>query len=111
MASTRDQELGLLHIDMEAFTFHTFLPGVHDEHQAIRVERLPQHTSAELTQKRLQCQDEEQWAKDWALMHTPTPNSSLYWPLTYARLQELGVHALVDMHSPFLDPEAPKGPP
>ena len=44
--------------------------GVHDEHQVISIEMLPRHISAELTWKHLQHKDEEQWAKDRALMHT-----------------------------------------
>ena len=72
MAITRDQELGL-HVDTEPFTFHTSLPrfqlgdtlllSVRDEHQVISVELL-WYTSTELTQKRFQHQNEEQWAKD-----------------------------------------------
>ena len=42
MANTRDRELGLIHLDMEPYTFHASFPrielgdalflGVHDEH-------------------------------------------------------------------------------
>ena len=81
---TRDQELGLFHVDMEPFAFHTSLPhleledtlllGVCNEHQVINVKKFPRHTSVELTRKRLQHQDEEQGAKDRALT-TPMPNS------------------------------------
>ena len=69
------------------FTFHArllwlefcdaLLLGVHDWHQVIGVEKLPLHTKVKLVQMRLQRQDEEQWAKDRALM-----KSSMYSPLT-----------------------------
>ena len=76
MANTRNQELGLLgllHVDMELFTFHTCLPclelgdtlllGVCDEQQVASEEKLSRHTNAELMWKRLHHRDEEQWAK------------------------------------------------
>ena len=54
MVNTRDQELGLLDIDVEPFTCHTRLPcpelvdtvlqGVCNKHQVISVEKLPRHT-------------------------------------------------------------------
>ena len=44
--------------------------GVHSEHRVIRIKKLPQHTSAERKRKHFQHQDEKQWAKDRALMHT-----------------------------------------
>ena len=57
-------------------------------HQVISVEKLPWHTSAELTRKRFQHQDEEQGARDRALMHTwctdalprQTPRCTVHWP-------------------------------
>ena len=90
MANAGDQELGLRHVEVGPFTFHAGLPfielggdtlfsGVSNAYQVISMEKLPRHTSAELTRGRLQHQDEEQWAKDRALIvYNPTPNSSLY---------------------------------
>ena len=58
MANTRDQELGLLGLGMELFTFHTCLPCIElgdtlllcvcNEQQVASVEKLPRHTNAEL---------------------------------------------------------------
>ena len=65
---------------MGPFTFHaslpclefgdTLLPGVHVEHQIIRIEQLPWHNSAELKWQCFQPQDEDQWAKDRSLRHS-----------------------------------------
>ena len=92
-------DLGLLHADMEPFTFHSSLPwhelecallmGVCDDHQVISIKKLLWHTGAELTRQRFQQQDGEQWDKARALTQIPTPNSSLYWPLTRTRLWAL----------------------
>ena len=51
MANTRDQELGLLHVDTELGD--ALLLCVLDEHQVISLESLRWHSSAEPTQKRL----------------------------------------------------------
>ena len=92
-------DLGLLHADMEPFTFHSSLPwhelecaflmGVHCDHQVISIKKLLWHTGAELTRQRFQQKDGEQWDKVRALTQIPTPNSSLYWPLTRTRLWAL----------------------
>ena len=63
-------------------------PGARSMHQVISVEKLPWHTSAELTRKRFQHQDEEQGARNRALMHTwctdvlprQTPRCTVHWP-------------------------------
>ena len=114
MANTRNQELGLLgllYVDMELFTFHTCLPclelgdtlllGVCDEQQVVSEEKLPRYTNAELMWKRLQHQDDEQWAKGRVLMHinshaklTIVLNIDLHMTLG------IGVHDLNDTHSP-----------
>ena len=89
MVITRNQELGLLHVDTEPFTSHASLPrlelgdilplNVRDEHQVINVEKLPWYTSAELMGERLRYQNGKQLTKDRPLMRTNhTPNSSLY---------------------------------
>ena len=67
MANTRDQELGLLHVDTELG--YALLLGVCDEHQVISIEKLPWPTRAELTRKLLQHPSEEQWPNDRAMMH------------------------------------------
>ena len=77
MAILRDQELGLLHVDMERFAFHDSLPClklgdillsiVGDESCVISIEKLPWYTCVEPTWRHLQHQNEEQWAKDRTL--------------------------------------------
>ena len=121
-ANIGDQELGLLHVDMEPFTFHANLPhielgdtlllGVQDKHHVISVEKLPWDTSAELSQKCLQHQDEQQWSKDRALMHVDT-YAQILTVLTIDPHTTLGMgaHALNDMQSPFLGPGDCQGPP
>ena len=99
LAITRDEELGLLHVDMAPFTFYASLPchelgntlllGVHDEHQVIGVEELPWYTSAEFMRQRLHLQNEEQWAKDITLMHTNS-NTQLLTLLTIHLHTNLG---------------------
>ena len=58
----------------EVFTFHTKLDlgdsKIRNEHQFVSVKELPRQTCAELIQQHFQHQDEEQCAKDRALMHT-----------------------------------------
>ena len=62
--------------------------------------------------KRLQHQNGEQWAQDRTLMHTNS-HAKLFIVLTIDPHMTLGigVHALDDTHSPFLDPEDPYGQP
>ena len=107
-----------LHVDMEPFTIHVSLPrrklgdtlllGVHDEHQVISVDKLPWYPSAKLKRKRLQHKVEEQWAKDRTLMHTNS-HAKLFTVLTIDPhpTPSIGVHALDDTRSPFLNHEAP----
>ena len=124
MANTRNQELGLLgllHVDMELFTFHTCLPclelgdtlllGVCDEKQVVSEEKLPWHTNAELMWKRFQHRDEEQWAKGRVLKHINS-HAKLITVLTIDLHTTLGigVHDLNDTHSPFRNPVAPLRP-
>ena len=121
MANTRDQELGLLGLDMELFTFHTCLPylelgntlllGVNNEQQVVSAEKLRRHTNAELMWKRLQHRDEEQWAKGRVLMHMNS-HAKLIIALTIDLHTTLGigVHALNDTRSPFRNPVAPLRP-
>ena len=63
---------------------HTLLLGVRNEHQVIRIEQLPWHSSVELARQHFQHQDEEQWAKERALMHSQlprqTPHCINHWP-------------------------------
>ena len=91
---TRDQELGLLHVESEPFTFHASLPclelgdttllGVRDEHQVISVEELPCYASLKLMRQNIHHQNEEQWVKGRTLMHTNT-HTKLLTVLTDAR--------------------------
>ena len=112
---TKDQELGLLHVDMEPVTFHASLPclelgdtllfGGHDEHQVISVKELPCYASAELALQNLHHKNEEQWAKDRTLMHTNSYTKLLtVLTIDSHKTPGLGVHALDDRHSPFLHP-------
>ena len=81
------------------------LLGVCHEHQVIRIEALPWYTSVELTRQSLQHQNEEQWAKDRTLMHTNSHTKLLTVPsIDPHTTPSLGVHALDDPQSPFLDP-------
>ena len=94
VAITRDQELGLLYVDTEPFTFHASLPHlelgdtlllcVHDEHQTVSIKKLPWYTNVERMRNHLQHQNEGQWTKD-----STTPNPSLYWPPTRTGLWAL----------------------
>ena len=122
MAIIREQDLGLLHVDTEPFTFYasllrlelgdTLLLGVRDEHQVVIVKKLSVYTSAELKRKRLQYQNEGQWAKGRTLMHTNSHAKLLTVltidPHTYPGI---GVHTPDGMLSPLLNSEAPSGPP
>ena len=59
-------------------------------------------------QKPFQHQDEEQWAKDRTLMHTNSHAKFLTVLTIYLHTTpDIGVHALDDTHSSFLDPKAP----
>ena len=119
MANTRHQALGLIHVDMEPFTFYASLPrlelgdtlllAVHNEHQVISVEKLPRYTSAKLTRKRLHHQNEEQWTKE----RNTNSHAEILTVLNIDLHMTIGirVHALDDTHSPFHDPEVLKGPP
>ena len=88
MANTRNQEHGLLHVDMEPLTFHASLPrlglgdipplGVCDEHQVINVGDLRRIT--------------------WKGLHLTVLTIDLY------RTPAIGIHALDDTHSAFLAP-------
>ena len=118
MAKTGDQELDLLHVDMEPFTSHASLPcielvnthllDVHNEYQVISVEKLQWHTSADLKRNRLQQLAKEQWAKVRTLMHTNSyaklVTVLISDPLT---TMDIGISASDDTHNPFLDTEAP----
>ena len=122
MAIIRDQDLGLLLVDTEPFPLYasllrlelgdTLILGVRDEHQVVIVKKLPVYTSAELKRKRLQQQNEGQWAKGRTLMHTNSHAKLLTVltidPHTYPGI---GIHAPDGTHSPLLDPEVPSGPP
>ena len=99
-------ELGLVHVDMEALISHYTLPclelrdtlllGISDEHQIISLEKLPQHTSVELTQRRFQHQGEK-WAEEIALVHTDS-HIRLLTVLTFDLQTTIGVeeHALYE---------------
>ena len=94
------------------WAWYTLLLGVCTKHQVTSIEKLPWHISAELARQCFQHQDEEQWAKDRALMHTNF-QAKLLTVLTIDPYTALGivVHALDDMHSPFIHTQAPQGPP
>ena len=91
MANTRDKELGLLHVDTELG--ESLLLGVLDEHQVISAEKPQWHTSVKRSRKRLQDQDEEQWTKDRALMHTDSHAKLLTVLTTDSHMTpDIGVH-------------------
>ena len=122
MVNIRSRELCLLHVDTAPFSFNANVPrielgdslllGVCDEQQVISVEKLQRHTSAELTQKHLQHKDEEQWAKDRALMHTDSnPKLPIVLTIDSCTPPWIRLHILYDMHRPFLNTEVPESPP
>ena len=94
---TRDQELGLLHVDTEPFTFHASLPCLElgDTLLVMSTRSSAQRSShvtpvwnssegASSTRMKSGGLGTEPWC-----IATPTPNSTLYWPLTCTRLQAL----------------------
>ena len=90
---------------------HSSWVFVIDEQQVVSEEKLPRYTNAELMWKRLQHQDDEQWAKGRVLMHINSHakliiilNIDLHMTLG------IGVHDLNDTHSPFRNPVAPLRP-
>ena len=118
MAKIGDHDVGLFLVDPEPFTFHPSLPplehgdtlllGVCDEHQ----EKLPWYTIVERTRKLFQHQDEEHSAKGKALMPTDSDANSITVLTTDLHTVPWNtVHAPGDTYFPFLDTEAPQGPP
>ena len=64
----------------------------------------PLHTSAQLTRKCLQHQDEEHWVKDRALMHIKSHAKLTVLTVDPYTILCNEVHSLDDTHSPFLSP-------
>ena len=95
--NARDQELGLLQVDMEPLTFH-----------ATCIEKLPWHTCVELTWKHFQRQDEEQWAKYRVLMHTNSHAKLAVLTIDTDTIPCIGVRILDEMDGLFLNTGAPQ---
>ena len=112
MVITRDQELGLLHVDTEPFTFHASLPCLVHPLGCPRWAPCHQHgtpvRNSRESASSSEYQNEEQWAKDRTLMHTNS-HTKLLTVLTIDlhTTPGIGIHALDDTHSPFLNPKAP----